>query len=223
MNGSACGQKNGTRGTTFFSGCGLLIKKPTAAQRGFTLIELLIVMAILSLIIALSAHAFGSAGQAAALNRAGMQVTQLIEFARQRAMSGNAMTALILVTDHPDGSLNGNTLALMERRQDMEWLPISEWERLPEGIGVDLDAHAADGSYLPPSTPGLLGSKGPHPCLGVSNYAYTGLIFRPQGGLFPSGASVRLKLVINGANPSPANYYRITILGATGKTKIDRP
>ena len=69
--------------------------KQTSFRRaqGFTLVELLVVMAVIACLMAVSSMGTGHVLRAMALTNAGNKVTQIIETARQQALTRNAMTS----------------------------------------------------------------------------------------------------------------------------------
>ena len=209
--------------------------KCTAA---FTLIEVLIVVTIIAIIVAISSISLNQTMQAMRLTNAGNKVTQLVEVARQRAMSANSQTALILVKYVPGGDIenaSGRAFTVMERRSGEEWKAIREWETLPDGIVVDIGAATEVNTFVNNSPSGLPGGGDMPAFRGQTNYEYAMRIFMPVGGLSNPNESARLQLVegqvmgggVQYANKAPdglpANYYRISLLGTTGKTKVDRP
>lgn len=209
-----------------------------AGMKGFTLIEVIIVVALMAVIVSLSAPSLNSAMQAMHLTNAGNKVTQLIEAARQRAMSANVQTALILITGMTDANASqtgGRAFTIVERGSGGSWEKIREWEVLPDGIVVDLDAAAGEASFMRQSPQGLPGAAPAPEHLGNSSYTYALRVFLPSGGLLNPDEPARFQLVhgivmgqrVNythrDKDGGPASYYRISLLGATGKTKVDRP
>jgi prepilin-type N-terminal cleavage/methylation domain-containing protein len=209
-------------------------------REGFTLVEMLVVITIIGLLITVSAAGLSGAIQAMSLTNSGGKITQVMEAARQRAMTGNVMTAVILVTRAGQNG-DGRAFTIAECPPGGPWVQTREWELLPDGIVVDLDAGTDNASFLAntpekfPFNNGQSGSpvKYNSSTLGVG--AYAARIFLPGGGLLnPNDAAVLQvvhgevvggQLAYNHRDPSgkPANYYRVALLGATGKTKVERP
>jgi len=204
-------------------------------RHGFTLIELLVVITIIVIVIATSGMTLGNAGQGISLTNAGNKFTQVIEMARQRAMTANSQTAVILITKGADASGNGRALTVLERKVGGNWTQLREWELLPSGIVVDLGASADNITFISKSPKKLPGTGNPPDYLGVANYEFATRIFLPGGGTSNPTESARLQFVagevVDGAvnytrkneSGGPSNYYRVSVLAATGKTKVDRP
>lgn len=214
-------------------------KRSRAAIKGFTLIELLIVVAIIAVVVSISTMALGGALQGMQLTSAGNKVTRLIEAARQRAMAANVQTAVVMVARMSGEELenpSGRAFCLLERGSGEVWKQVREWEVLPDGVMVDLDASGAEGTFVEESEQNELPGGGELPdYLGSKNYQAAFRVFLPSGGMLNPEVPARLQLVngrmtgggmeyLQGRNTTgPANYYRITVIGATGKTKVDRP
>lgn len=219
---------------------------------GFSLLELLAVILIIGILLTLAVPAFTHLGKAKLLRTSGDKVTNLLNFARQNSMSRNTMTAVIVATD-PALAGQYRTLAAWELAAPSggtapttsDWKQISNWEVLPNGTMADPawlsnSAQAfTDSSSQVPLLPAsiALPSTLPYGLQKVNAYKY--IVFLPTGGLLlnssasfvqiqlaegfiPPGSStpVYTKLAKDG---SPADYYRISVLSATGKIKIDRP
>jgi prepilin-type N-terminal cleavage/methylation domain-containing protein len=195
-------------------------------MKAFTLVEMMVVITIISILMAITAAGLTGALQAMSLTNGGGKVTQVMEAARQRAMTGNVMTAVIFVTR---AGQNGDGRALTTA------------ECLPDGIVVDLDAPADHASFLAnsperfPFNNGQTGSPVKYNGFNLAPGSFAARIFLPGGGLLnPNDAAVlqvvqgtmeQGKVNYNHRNTSgkPANYYRVALLGATGKTKVERP
>jgi prepilin-type N-terminal cleavage/methylation domain-containing protein len=215
--------------------------------RGFTLMEILAVLAIISIVTAatFSYGAFGSTGFGK-LESSGNQVVDLVDQARQTAVSKNEMTALLVVTD-PSNALRNQLMMVYELQSSANgsaatsanWVPSTSWQILYNGVLADPNPSyfTFNNSSDTSSTAGV-----PSPSLPAITYlaqpvaAYKYVVFTADGGLlsgnsatvrispgiFPQGSST---VVYTGGTTSgiPNNFYNITILGATGMVKIDRP
>ncbi len=209
-------------------------------RTGFTLVEMLVVITIIGLLITVSTAGLSGAIQAMRLTNSGGKVTQVMEAARQRAMTGNVMTAVILVTKAGQNG-DGRALTVAECPPGGPWVQTREWEMLPDGIVIDLDADTDNVSFLAntpdkfPFNDGQSGSPVKYNGFSLPPGTYAARIFLPGGGLLnPNDAAVLQvvqgtieggRVAYNHRNPSgkPANYYRVALLGATGKTKVERP
>lgn len=201
------------------------------SRRAFSLIELLTVIAMMALLTTLVAPAFNNLGKSSLLSAEGNRVVNLVNYAGQNSISRNAMTAMVVI-DPQSGSAY-RAFALFEcLPESTDWKQISAWETLKDGIVLD------------PSTFSTFTDSGtqPQPALPQMRYrngavgAYKYVIFLPNRSLLQN-TSAQLKLaegsVPSGANiptysrpgsdGTPANYYAVTVLGPTGRPKIDRP
>lgn len=201
---------------------------------------MMVVITIISILIAISATGLTGALQAMSLTNSGGKVTQVMEAARQRAMTGNVMTAVILVTKAGQKG-DGRAFTIVECPPGGPWVQTREWELLPDGIVVDLEAGTENASFLAnspekfPFNNGKAGSPVKYNGFDLAQGSYAARIFLPGGGLLnPNDAAVlqvvqgtveKGKVFYNQRNASgkPANYYRVALLGATGKTKVERP
>lgn len=208
-------------------------------RAAFTLIELLVVIAICITLMSLLIPAFNSIGKATLLTASGNQIVNLANFARENSMSKNAMTALVVLTD-PALDNRSRTFTIFEltppangvQSQTSDWKQVSKWETLSPGIIADLCTFQDSSQQpLPPLPAFKYGTKTP------ASYKYA--VFLPGGALL-GGSTMLVRLSEGyyqtgaaspvytqpkpGAAPAtPADYYNITILAVTGRTKIDRP
>jgi prepilin-type N-terminal cleavage/methylation domain-containing protein len=201
------------------------------ARRAFSLIELLTVIAMMALLTTLVAPAFNNLGKSSLLSAEGNRIVNLVNYAGQNSTSRNAMTALVMAD--PQAGSAYRVFALFECLPEAtEWKQVTSWETLKEGIVLDPNTLATltDSSSQPqPALPSMRYRGG-----AVGSYKY--VIFLPNRsllqntsaqlslaeGTFPSGASSP-KFTRPATDGTPANYYRVTVLGATGRPKIDRP
>lgn len=218
---------------------------PSRNTSGFTLMELLVVMAILMILMTASVVAISSFAKATRLTNAGQQLSASANVARQNSMSRNAMTALVILDD-PDHADNRRAFTLLELVSPADgtpatsssWKQITAWQTLPTGIFVTFPEEFSNPLDLPfASYP----SVKPDPEFPVLQYqgqevqSFRYISFLPLGGLKQSkSAALRIaegylssdsKLIFTHPNAegNPANYFDISVLSATGRTKIDRP
>jgi len=203
--------------------------KTKDANSGLTLLELLVVMAIISLLATLMTPAFLSIGKGNELAVSGGRIVDLLNLARVNSMSRNVMTAVVLNTD-PSSDGAYRSIALMERpapnagttSTSADWKQTSKWEELRQGIvvvssienGTDIQPLKSPDATTPtPSLPSLNYRSKPV----ATSYS---VFFLPNGSLF-SGKTTKIRLAKS--EGSPANYFDVTILPTSGRTKIDRP
>jgi prepilin-type N-terminal cleavage/methylation domain-containing protein len=176
-----------------------------ARPRAFTLPELLVVIAILSMLTGALVPALNSAGRSALLTHEGNRVAALAELARQEALGKNAMTALVM--DAKDGSVGEPEWFFSIWQLDMndagtpEWRRISRTEKLREGILVDESIIETENTAS-----ALAGLEGD--CKWV---------FLPGGNLLGTKWG-QLTFTQKGSG----NSYTLTLLNATGRTKVTR-
>jgi prepilin-type N-terminal cleavage/methylation domain-containing protein len=211
---------------------------------GFTLVEILVVMIVMVTILMASFTGLGGTLRSMALTGAGNKLTQLCDAARQRAMSANVLTAVVAVTGLgvPE---DGRLFCILECPPGGPWKQTREWEALPEGTTLDVSASSDSLDTFVEHSPEVFPFNGGqtgapvafrgHATLPPGTYAAR--IFLPGGGLKNASEPARFQIVEgvtnlgvtsyahtgDGDGQAPANYYRITLIGATGGTKVERP
>ncbi len=213
---------------------------PHLGRGGVTLLELLVVVSLIAALTLAVFAAFSGIGAGSRLNSAGNSVANLALLARQNSLAKNAMTALIMIGNAgTEGDYRAFGLFEIVPREDGEpagsadWSQLGKWETMPEGVTADDCSFAESGDTAAPMSP-------PLPTLlyhGATVAMYQYVVFRPNGSLLRSEpACVRL---VNGFRPpgtqavtytagrgtagGAANYYRVWLVAATGRIKIDRP
>ncbi|MEI9898085.1 MAG: prepilin-type N-terminal cleavage/methylation domain-containing protein [Chthoniobacter sp.] len=221
------------------------MKKPISfyhrgAVRAFSLIELLVVVMIIGIIMGFVVPAVNGFGRSSALTTGGNLVVNMVNLARQNAVTKNTMTALVLLKDQGTDQ-DFRAFAVLEYDPVAGWSQTGQWATLPVGVVVDRN-DTANCTFLansPQTFPFLSrfpGQKNPPVTYqGQPVTAYATRIFMANGGLQNPQDPAQLRLVqgfnqgsqviyTSRAGPgTAANYYDITILGMTGTTKVDRP
>ncbi len=208
---------------------------------GFTLVEMLMVMAVMASILAMGGLGVGRALRSMTLTNAGNKVTRLIEAARQQAITKNTLNAVVLMKSLGT-EVDARAFTVLEYTVAGGWRQIREWEVLPDGIVVDVGATGTDASFFSngpqpfpfadASRPGAPVAYGSNSSLPAGTYAAR--IFLPGGGLLNPDDAAQFRLVegtVSGGKVQfsqaergvPSNYYRVVLLGTTGKTKVERP
>lgn len=203
---------------------------------------MVVVMAIIALLAALVTPAMSGLLGATGLTAAGNKVTQMASQARQLAMTRNTVTALALLGDVGTPG-DYRSLAVLEYDSGAGWKLAGAWEQLPAGVLVDYTAPAV--CTFVSLSEGKLPFAQSAPNAGTLPFDYDGTplsgttcslrVFLPNGGLHDSENPARIRLVegvkeddgILYRSPSPAgvpaNYYDISLIGATGIAKVSRP
>lgn len=187
----------------------------------FTLVELLLVIAIISILLAMTSASIGNLGMSRRLVNAGNLVTDLVNQARQSAKSRNSLSMLVLTTSGTDAY---RALTILEMPLGATaWKQVSKWELLPEGIIVGSLESAAfvtqpaiDLQPLPPTL------KRGSVSLPPASYAYQ--VFLPDGSLLTTQTvppALYLKKTTDKENPP--NFYKVIINPNTGTPIIQRP
>lgn len=198
---------------------------------GFSLMELLMVMVMMSCLMGLVAPAVVNIGKSSTLNGDGAVLSGMISCARQNSLSKNTMTALVVATD-PSSDVARRIFSILEftppvnGTQELEpadWKQISKWESL--GVGIDISRGL--GTPIANTTP-----------VGFPSLSYKGatlepllaIVFMPDGSTYYSDGPTIIKLEEGYCKrgdgsvvTTSSNYYQLTVLNATGRTRIDRP
>lgn len=200
-----------------------------STEKGFSLIELLAAMAVVAILTGLLVPALANLGKASSLSTAGSKVNGLVSLAGQNSAARNAMTALVAVL--PDSGRTDYAFTLLELAPDSGgWKQIHGWEKLPSGIAMDQCSFVD----YPVKNPEPAFPKIQYNGKEITSFKY--VIFLPNKSLRDNG-SAQLRLVEGffegntnsvvytrrDATGNPDNYFTMTVLGATGRTKIDRP
>ena len=219
-------------------------QNPCRLSGAFSLVELIVVVAVIGIVTGFVVPAVSGMGRATALVTGGNMVANLTNQARQTAVAKNTMTALVLLGNQGTAE-DYRTLTVLEYVPGgVGWSPLTGWQKLPDGIAVDTER--ADSTFLDhspafpqPQASGLEAPKNPPVFYQQQQVkdgdGYAARIFLPSGGLQNSQDPAQLRLVEgfvqNGrlvrthrdSSGKSSNYYDLTIIGATGITKVSRP
>lgn len=204
--------------------------------------EIVIVMAIVALLVAVATPAMSSLISSTGLTAAGNQVINMASKARQTAITKNTVTALAILGDL-GVSEDFRVLAIMEYDNEEGWKQTTPWQTLPSGVVVDFSDRKTctfvSESEIPlPLTPADAPS-GKLPFffkeIPLTSATCSLRVFLPNGGLHDSESPARIRLVegikegetVDYSRPDeqgfPANYYDVSLIGATGLSKVNRP
>jgi len=210
-------------------------------NKAFTLLEMVVVMAIVATIIAVATPAMSGIVGATNLTSAGNMVSNLAAQARQVAMTRNTVSALAVLGELGEPE-DYRMLAIMEYDAGSGWKQATPWQSLPNGVLVDF-TNRDTCTFLKNGVP--LAMAPADAATGRLPFQYNGTtltsstcalrVFLPNGGLHDSESPARIRLVEGvkqgtGLDYShqtdegaPRNYYDVSIIGATGLAKINRP
>ena len=209
----------------------LLESSRSHGKSAFSILELLVVIAIGSVMMVLLIPAFNSLGKAQLLNAEGNKFVNLINLAGQNSAAKNAMTALIAV---PGSSTNVAGFGLFEYvPEGSGWKQVSKWETLKDGIVAYYPNPTNKFTDYPAAIPPIQDFPG-ITYRGKAITAFQYLIFLPSRSLLQStnaqlqlaegfAASGPITFTRPAAGGGPANYYKVTVVAASGHPKIDRP
>lgn len=189
-------------------------------RSAFSIIELLIVVAIIAAITGLAAPAFLSSQRGFALTRAGNELTDLANYARQLSLSRGTIASLI-VTDSSFSQGAGAVVVGLD--ENGTWQPLSRWISLPESVVVDNNTQrpAAVSELNQFSDEPLQLKRGGDAITGSNARA---IVFLPQGRIHdPSKTPTRrLRLSNVGATESTDNDYQILFRTDNGDVRVIR-
>ena len=191
------------------------------ACRGFTLIELLTVMAVLSILIALTVPAVSTAVRGSNLNLAGQMVGDQFSLAWQEAVSKNYDVEVRFYELANGASTGWRGVQLWRIKQTPSGPITSVFSRvvwIPEGIRMTTNSNLS-----PLITESLRKGSVTLPTYGAT--PYSGFRFRANGSLESSVGDNNFVTLVNSIDSGnlPANYYTIQINPLTGKTSVFRP
>jgi len=213
---------------------------------GFSLTEVLVVLGIMSIVAAFATYGIPGLKSFAELNTACNQVANLVDLAKETAISKNEMTAVVVITD-PTVARHNQILVAYELQPTTDgspptsanWKQLTSFKMLPGGAVVDPTSSTFTFNNSTDASPlaGVPATSFPAITFDnqkVSSFKYVVFtaggsllsenpaIIRISPGVFPTGSS---SVVYTGGTKSgaPLNYYNLTILAATGNVKIDRP
>ena len=216
---------------------------PRLPIRGLSLVELLSVMAVLVIVMGFIVPAVTGMARATALVSGGNMVTNLASLARQTAVSKNTMSALVLLGNQGTPEDYRAWTVLEYAAGGGGWLPVTGWQKMPDGIVVDF-ADATNCTFCeaqPTPFPFLTGPPArqnpPVDYFGkqVGPTAYAVRIYLPNGGLQNPEKPAQIRVIEGyaqggqivrthpGTAGLAANYYDVAIIGASGVTKVSRP
>jgi prepilin-type N-terminal cleavage/methylation domain-containing protein len=220
------------------------MNKNRLRQRGFSLMELLLVISIIAVMTSLSVVGMKSLVGDRGLTGAGNQMSAILAFARQEAISKNTDVAVVILTSTNANAGQYRTLSVWEfvtpadgsTPTSSNWIQASKWQTLPTGIVID-SSSTIDANLGPTATASsfVLQSSTVSPALPTMSYLGGSVnpatdcavqVFLPSGRLISSAPNpCTLTLVEGSSHPAalPSNYVTYYFSTATGETKVVRP
>ena len=207
--------------------------KSGRTSAGFTFTELLVVMATMAILAALTLPSFVGTSTSQQLVASGNKTVDIINAARQNAVSSDAMTALILPTNTGNPSLDYHSFVIMQLASGTTaWTQVSKWESLAPGVTVDCNnstfLNEKPTLNVAPASVNYLGQS-----IDLTKATY--MVFLPDGNLVGPPANPPTLQLVSGTSAggattyrgttgsTPKNYYLITVNLYTGLPKVDRP
>ena len=202
------------------------------ASVAFTLVELLVVVAIMVILISIGVRAFTSLGKGLPMRTAITQVSDSLSSARQLAISSNANTRFVVITD-PTQPFRYGTFGILKETYiatsgSFSYIAAEPFQSLPGGIYFQADSSADNSAnYMPkgnPSDPepGQLAVRGQI----VAEDGYRVVEFHPTGDTATSNEE---NLFVMGRGSSPGvllsdtidpDKATIVVGSSTGRVKV---
>ncbi len=195
------------------------------SRRGFTLVEMLVVVAIVSLLAAMTIPAVNTVLNGTNINRAGELVGDQIRIARQEAVTKNREVDVRfyhLVNGSTTGWTGLQVWRVEQTATGASYVAVGKVITLPAGIIIS----DPDSTSLSPLLNADASMTGTSTVTSFGNVAYRGFSFRadgsPESVVSDSDNFLTLQGVKAAGSP-PANYYTIQINSVTGKVIVYRP
>lgn len=200
------------------------------SSSGYSLLEILCVVALVAILSALAAPAFGSIRRNAAIVAAGNQFADALALARQKASSQNTFTCLVLVTNTQAGGLDEQIFTVMEyERASAAWKQALAWARLPREVTVADVSGGAEASSARQAALGLAPMTMRWSGVSLSPDHCAMVLLHPEGGLVGNTAasrkfSARLSTDFErGPEYTPSNYYDLVVSADSAACRVLRP
>jgi len=180
----------------------LLSRRSSRRYRSFSLVELLVVMGIISILMAVTIPAISSVVESNNMNRAGQQVADEINLAKQLSSSRNTTVELRLFK--LSGASSGfNQLQLGTNSSTGLWVPLTRLSILPQKTAISENSTLS--SAFSTNAPSIMTNAGP-----TLNASYYPFEFRPTGIMTPVLSIPNYCLAIVPARYAATNYSTLT-------------
>jgi prepilin-type N-terminal cleavage/methylation domain-containing protein len=130
-----------------------------AARRAFTLVELLVVIALMVVLISMGIRAFTSLGKGLPMREAVNEVTDTLNAARQTAITTNANTRFVIITDvnqpfrYSAYGILRDTFLTSATGSGFTYLAAAPFQSLPAGVYFQADTNVDDCTKYISSSP----------------------------------------------------------------------
>ncbi|XHR29726.1 MAG: Verru_Chthon cassette protein D [Chthoniobacteraceae bacterium] len=194
------------------------------AKTGFTLIEILVVMAIMSLMMALVVPAFQGVAKGTGLTRGGQMVADQFALGRQMAVCRNTEVEVRFVWNR--NAYGAVQLWAPSSKNSATLVPITRMETLPAAVAIANTAVLSPLISGTAGTPTIAETQGVFPSLG--SVKYCGFRFRAGGMTDLAYDSTSNYVTITslrecGNTSLPVNYCIVQVDPLSGRTRTYRP
>jgi prepilin-type N-terminal cleavage/methylation domain-containing protein len=183
--------------------------------QAFSLLEMLTVITVLGAMAAVGMPALMSSANGSKITHAGNNLADLASLARQKAASGNAMVAMVLVKSQIEPA-RGQAIGIFEFGPERRWRQAGGWFRLPDGISADMQNSSHSVQKLSDANIILSGRS-----LGETDY--DALVFYSDGRMCGNGSAAPSVRARSAVNVSSENYYELVFNSENSAFSILRP
>ncbi len=206
---------------------------------GFTLVEVLVVVAIISILITMVAPLATGAARGNSLTNTGMQIEQMLNKARQYALTKNRKFEVRFYSYAGSGGRDTDdrvrAMQLFEVSDNGSVSPVSRWKAFPQTVKVNSSSNLSNLIADASRKKSFSGTNDPKIDLpnGTSSYTAYFVRFRPDGstdlGRSSGSDNGKWYMTLHDAeedytsSTTPDNFYTVQIDPVTGTLRTLRP